>query len=58
VGDLKLWVGAGADRVATAEALGKLLAPYGDIPAEVLAQLEEDYELRTVPTPLQRLLSK
>jgi len=57
-GNLRLWVGAGRDRVPTAEALAELVAPYGEIPAGVLAQLEEDYELRAEPTPLQRLLSK
>jgi len=57
-GDLKLWVGAGADKVPTPEALAELVAPYGDIPAEVLAQLEEDYEVRRAPTLLQSLLSK
>ena len=57
-GELRLWVGAGRDRVPTAEALAELVAPYGDIPADVLEQLEEDYELRTGPTPLQRLLPK
>ena len=57
-GDLKLWVGAGADKVPTPEALAELVAPYGDIPAEILAQLEEDQEERRAPTPLQWLLSK
>jgi hypothetical protein len=57
-GELRLWIGAGRDRVPTAEALADLVAPYGELPADVLAQLEEDSELRTGPTPPQQPLSK
>jgi hypothetical protein len=56
--DLKLWVGAGPERVTTVAALAMLLAPYGEIPSEILAQLAEDYGLRTEPTPLQRQFPK
>jgi hypothetical protein len=54
-GNLRLWVGAGADKVPTVEALAGLVASYGIIPAEVLARLEADYEERVAPTALQRL---
>jgi hypothetical protein len=57
-GELRLWVGAGCDRVPTAEMLAELVAPYGEVPADVLAQLDENYELRTGSAPLQGLLSK
>jgi hypothetical protein len=57
-GELRLWVGAGRDRVPTVEALAELVAPYGDLPAGVFARLEEDYQLRTGPMTLQRILSK
>jgi hypothetical protein len=57
-GDLRLWVGAGLDRVLTVEALAGLLAPYGNIPGRVVARLKEDYGRRSEPTPLQRLLAK
>lgn len=57
-GELRLWVGAGRDRVPTAEVLAELVAPYGEVPADVLTQLDEDYELRMGPAPLQGLLSK
>jgi hypothetical protein len=57
-GNLKLWVGAGEDKVPTPEALAELVEPYGDIPAEILLQLGADFEPGTVPTPLQRLLLK
>jgi hypothetical protein len=57
-GDLMLWVGAGADKVPTPDALAGLVAPFGVIPADVLAQLEEDFEVRGAPTPLQKRFSK
>ena len=57
-GELRLWAGAGPDRIPTPEALAELVAPYGDIPAEVLEQLEEDYEGRMPLTDLQRLLAQ
>jgi hypothetical protein len=56
-GELRLWVGAGRDKVPTAEMLAELVAPYGEVPTDVLAQLDEDHELRTGPTTLQRPLS-
>lgn len=55
-GELRLWAGAGLDRIPTPEALAELVAPYGDIPAEVLEQLEGDYQPCVPPTPLRRLL--
>jgi hypothetical protein len=57
-GELRLWVGAGRDRVLSVEALAGLLAPYGGIPARLAARLEGDRERRREPTPLQRLLAK
>src|SRR3954453_4869943 len=47
-GDLKLWVGAGPERVPTPDDLAELVAPYGEIPANVLEQLEEDHEGRAM----------
>jgi hypothetical protein len=57
-GELRLWVGAGLDRVLTVETLAGLLAPYGNIPERVVSRLEQDYDRRSEPTPLQRLLAK
>ena len=57
-GELRLWVGAGRDRVPTVEALAGLVVPYGELPADVLAQLEEDHEPRKEPSAPQQLLSK
>jgi hypothetical protein len=54
--DLRLWVGAGPDLVSTTAALAALVAPYGEIPSEILAKLENDYGGRAEPTPLQRRL--
>jgi hypothetical protein len=42
-GCLRLWVGAG-DRVPLVEGLAELVAPYGDIPADVVTQLEADFD--------------
>ena len=56
--DLKLWVGAGPGRVPTPEDLAALVGPYGEIPAEILAGLEEDYARRAEPTPLQKRLPR
>jgi hypothetical protein len=53
-GELKLWAGAGADRISTPEALAALVAPYGDIPATVLEQLEEDQDAEAI----RRLLAR
>jgi hypothetical protein len=56
-GDLRLWVGAGRDRVLSVEAVARLLAPYGAIPARVAARLEGDWERRREPAPLQGSLT-
>lgn len=57
-GNLRLWAGAGPERVTTVATLAMLVAPYGQIPAEILAQLAEEYGQRVGPTILQRLYSK
>jgi hypothetical protein len=57
-GELRLWVGAGRDRVLSVEALAALLAPYGSIPVRVAARLEGDRETGREPIPPRWLLTK
>ena len=58
-GALVLWAGAGPDRVQTVEDLADLLAPHGEIPDAVVAQLRdelgEECERRT---PYEMLFGK
>jgi hypothetical protein len=56
--DLRLWVGAGRDRVLSVEALAGLLAPYGSIPVRVAERLEGDRERGREPIAHRRLLTK
>jgi hypothetical protein len=54
-GELRLWVGAGLDRVLTVETLAGLLAPYGDIPKRLVSRLEDDQDRSHEPTPRRSL---
>jgi hypothetical protein len=42
-GNLLLWVGAGPPPVETLKELAELLAPFGVIPDQVAAKLQEDF---------------
>ena len=57
-GNLRLWVGSLRGEVSNIDSVTSLLEPYAKIPPELLTQLRNDFEERTPPTALQRLLGK
>jgi hypothetical protein len=54
--DCIFWVGSHMGGVKTVEQLEKLMHEYAEFSAQERAQLQEDYEARTTPTGLQRLM--
>ena len=52
--DPVLWVGTWPEEVTSVEALAEVMRPYGEIPAEVLAQLHTDFDGRKPQTAWQR----
>ena len=56
--DIRLWTGTITCELTTVEALNSILAPYGEIPPAVLAQLRDDPHVNVPPTALQRSLRK
>jgi hypothetical protein len=57
-GSLQLWTGTMRSQLTTVESLVTQVAPYGDIPPAVLAQLRDDPHSCGEPTPLQKYLRK
>ena len=51
-----VWLGTSPQAIPTVAALVEVTRPYAILTAEVQAQLEQDYETRTTPTPLQRAM--
>jgi hypothetical protein len=57
-GTLRLWTGTMRSTLPTVESLITQIAPYGDIPPAVLAQLRDDPRRCGEPTLVQRFLGK
>jgi len=52
--DPEVWAGTDVGEVETVESLTHILAPYAEIPEEIVLKLEKDRGERTPPTAWQR----